>query len=240
MPDEVENEMSQLRISRSSITLRQQVVEVLRRAIIEEQFKPGERLIERELCIATGVSRTSVREALRHLETEGLVHTVPNRGPIVAELSIEEARQIYQIRAALESLVVRLFTEQASSAEVAALQRSLIRLRKAFAKSDRHQISQRTTELYEILFKGCGNPLVAKMIRSLQARVVALRWTSISHAGRAPASLAEMETIVAAIARRDAREAEEASLVHVQRASEAALAELRSRSQAANKANTEG
>ena len=86
---------SSLRIKRQTTTLRQQVLEALRNAILDFQFKPGDRLVERELCAMTGVSRTSVREALRHLESEGLVENVANRGPTVATLTVEDARQIY-------------------------------------------------------------------------------------------------------------------------------------------------
>ena len=81
-----------LRIKRRTTTLRQQVLEALRNAILDFQFKPGDRLVERELCEMTGVSRTSVREALRHLESEGLVENVPNKGPTVATLTVEDAR----------------------------------------------------------------------------------------------------------------------------------------------------
>ena len=63
------------------INLRDQVLEVLRKAILDLRFKPGDRLIERELCEMVGVSRTSIREALRHLESEGLVTNKPNVGP---------------------------------------------------------------------------------------------------------------------------------------------------------------
>ena len=65
-------------------------------------FEPGERLYEKELSEKLGVSRTSFREALRQLEAEGLVVTVPNQGPIVTKVSLKEAEDIYQIRELLE------------------------------------------------------------------------------------------------------------------------------------------
>jgi len=85
---------SGMRVVRNTVTLRQQVLEVLRNGILSFQFKPGDRLIERELCEMTGVSRTSVREALRHLESEGLVQNLPNKGPMVATVTAAEAREI--------------------------------------------------------------------------------------------------------------------------------------------------
>ncbi|GAC1594862.1 MAG: hypothetical protein NVS3B28_25840 [Candidatus Velthaea sp.] len=72
--------------------LRQQLTDVLRAAIADGQFKPGDRLIERDLCERTGVSRTSIREAFRALEAEGLIESIPNRGPVVARITRAPAR----------------------------------------------------------------------------------------------------------------------------------------------------
>ena len=70
---------------------REQVASRLRDAIVTGRFAPGRRLVERELCELTGVSRTSIREALRELESEGLITTVPHHGPVVSVVSIETA-----------------------------------------------------------------------------------------------------------------------------------------------------
>src|SRR3990170_1902174 len=98
-----------LRAVTTPTPLRKQVVERLREAIIEGHLKPGERLRERELCELLGVSRTSLREGLVELEAEGLINNVPNRGPVVAMVSIKAAEEIYQLRAVLEGLAARLF-----------------------------------------------------------------------------------------------------------------------------------
>src|SRR4051794_23051462 len=82
--------------------LRQQVVDILRNAITECVFEPGGRLIERELCEMLGVSRTTLREGLRQLEAEGLLHLAPNKGPMVPSLTLTEASAIYALRAELE------------------------------------------------------------------------------------------------------------------------------------------
>jgi DNA-binding transcriptional regulator YhcF (GntR family) len=93
--------------------LRQQVVDRLRAAVIAGDLAPGQRLTERELIDRVGVSRTVIREALRQLESEGLVETVPNKGPVVRALSRAEAVDLYRIRASLEALAARLFIERA-------------------------------------------------------------------------------------------------------------------------------
>ena len=81
---------------RSTFQHRQSMVaQKLREAIMSGTLKPGQRLVERELCEMTGVSRPSIREALRLLEADGLVTTVPHRGPVVSTISLDEARQLF-------------------------------------------------------------------------------------------------------------------------------------------------
>lgn len=212
-----------LRIDKRSTTLRQQVLEVLRRAIVDAHFKPGDRLVERELCELTGVSRTSVREALRHLESEGLVHNIPNKGPSVAKVSPEEALQIYEVREALEGLAGRLFAANATTKQIGQLRDALANLTAAFATGETRRIVAEATRFYDIMLEGCGNNLIRDMIRALQARVVFLRGTSMSRPGRAPGSLSEMTKIVDAISCRDAAAAASACAEHVRHARDAAL-----------------
>src|SRR5580700_12350536 len=109
-------------VPRSAAPLRRQVLDELRQSIIAGRLRPGARLVERELIAMMGVSRTVIREALRQLESEGLVAIVPNKGPIVRTLTVEEARDIYAIRAVLEGLAARLFTEQADQTQISRLE----------------------------------------------------------------------------------------------------------------------
>ena len=229
MAESTGQDLSSLRVQRVQVTLRQQVLELLRTAILDGRFKPGDRLIERELCELTGVSRTSVREALRHLESEGLVSNVPNKGPTVATVTEEDAREIYEVREVLEGLAGWLFAERGDEKQVAALEAALDRLAAAFRQNDMDLVVTETTHFYEVFLAGCGNSLISDMIRSLQARVIFLRKTSMSQPGRAPGSLAEMERIVVAIRRRNADDAEAACKDHVRRARAAALDMIRRR-----------
>ncbi|OUL96435.1 GntR family transcriptional regulator, partial [Paraburkholderia hospita] len=100
-------------------TLRHQVENMLRQAIMSGRFAPGARLIERELCESLGVSRTSVREALRKLEAEKLVRSVPHKGPIVAVISPQEASELYALRGLLEGFAAHEFARLASDAAIA-------------------------------------------------------------------------------------------------------------------------
>jgi len=97
-----------MKISSVAAPVRRQVVTSFRSAIVSGRFQPGDRLIEKELCDLTGASRTSVREALRQLETEGLVELISNKGPVVASTDMNQAPSVYQVRLALESLAMKL------------------------------------------------------------------------------------------------------------------------------------
>ena len=98
-----------------------QIVTKLREAIFSGDFTPGEKLNEPALCRMLGVSRTSLREALRSLNAEKLVTIIPNRGPMVTEIGWEEAQAIYQVRALLEGEALALFTQRAQEEDLEAL-----------------------------------------------------------------------------------------------------------------------
>src|SRR5262249_31440265 len=108
-------------LPRVAAPLREQVLERLRQAIVEQRLPPGHRLIERELVEQIGVSRTTVREVLRELAAEGLVKTIPQKGAVVAVPSAQEAAELYEVRAALEALAARRFVEHAGPELVAEL-----------------------------------------------------------------------------------------------------------------------
>src|SRR6516165_8469146 len=111
-------DVGDLRVDRDALTLRELTTGKLRDAILSLRFKPGEHLVERVLCEQTGVSRSCMREALQHLESEGLIERRGGRGLFVASVTTEEARQIYEVRAALEPEIGRLFAERASEGQI--------------------------------------------------------------------------------------------------------------------------
>lgn len=207
----------------SGPSLREQVAAKLRNAIAMGQFRPGDRLVERELCEMTGVSRTSVREALRELESDGLITTVPHRGPSVAVVTLEQARSIYEVRAVLEALAAKLFAENATDSDVEALVAATNVLKTAYAGGMLAEIFPAKTAFYEILLEGCRNDVVAHMLRSIHIRVSQLRMTSLSQPDRAKASIREIEALVDAIGARNAQEASRLCLEHVTNAATIAL-----------------
>jgi DNA-binding GntR family transcriptional regulator len=214
-----------LRVERAPAPIRSRVLDNLRQAILERKLAPGQRLIERELVELTGVSRTSIREALRELAAEGLVTTIPNKGTVVATVTAEEARQLYQVRSALEGLAGRLFVENATSAQRRALVNALRAVERAAPKGSPAMLAAKD-KFYDVLFEGGGNEALRSMAGALHARVNLLRSMSLSVPGRSAESLAELAEIVAAVQAGDADAAAKACSHHVEAAGMAGLGAL--------------
>lgn len=204
-------------------TLRHQVENVLRQAIMSGRFAPGARLIERELCETLGVSRTSVREALRKLEAEKLVRNVPHKGPVVAVMSREEAAELYALRGLLEGFAAHEFARLASSAAIARFGEAAKELRAQATAQDQAGVLKAKTALYDVLLDNCGNHLVKEILNSLYSRVNLLRATSLMHPDRLPSSLREIDKLYKALKARDADEAQALARLHVQNAEKAAM-----------------
>ena len=207
--------------------VREHAVTVIRQLITTAEFPPGARLIERELCEVVGASRSPVREALRQLEAEGLVKVLPNRGPVVAEVSLEEADEIYQVRAVLEGLAGRLFTKNRDQAELRALRTSLGELRKATELGAPGKALAAKEMFYGCLLTGAHNAIVLDTLQSLHGRIALLRAVSMASNGRLAEAYQEVAAIVAAIEAGDAHEAERLCTQHVLNARMTAMRQLR-------------
>lgn len=202
--------------------VREQVARNLRRAILEQRFKPGDRLVERELCELTSASRTSVREALRQLESEGLVKSSA-RGAAVASVDRTEARDLYEARCALEGLAGALCAERADREDLRGLREALAGLRAA--GKDSRLLLQAKDRFYAALLAGADNEVISSMLASIHARVGILRAESLARPGRPAEAVRELSLIVRAVAHRDPAAAEEACRNHVRSAARSLLGE---------------
>src|SRR3546814_18277157 len=104
--------------------LRNKIITSLRRAVETGVLEPGRRLVEKDLCAQLNVSRTSLREALRQLQAEGVLTNTANRGMAVVEITREDAANIYRIRGVLEALIVEQLIAHATEPEFDELRRS--------------------------------------------------------------------------------------------------------------------
>lgn len=215
-------------MGRVAAPLREQVIAALRQAIMEFQLKPGQRLVERELIEQLGVSRTTIREALRELASEGLVTVVPQRGAMVSAPSLEEAIDLYEVRAALESLVVQHFVERASDEEVEQLSATIDNLAAVTTSTDNiRETLAAKDRFYSVLITGAKSAALQQLLEGIQARVQVLRATSLSEAGRSSEVVTELRQVVDAIKLRDAELASQLTAAHVRKASVTALHSLR-------------
>ncbi|WP_028203708.1 GntR family transcriptional regulator [Paraburkholderia nodosa] len=211
-----------LRVERPTATLRELALEKMRTAILEAHFHPGERLVERSLCEILGVSRTVVREVLRHLETEGLVDSIPNQGPIVAVLDFETAAEIYEIRALLEGEAAMACAQHADERTVADLAAFIDRIQAAFEAQDHPAVRALTTAFYERMFVAGQKRVAWEIVQSLTARINRLRALTIASDDRGRQAVDEMHRILRAIQAGNAAAAREAAIAHVDRVAEIA------------------
>lgn len=215
-----------LSVARPVGTLRTQAVEKLRQAIVDGHFAPGLRLTERELCGLLGVSRTLVREALRQLEAEGWIENAPYRGPIVAAISADEARQLYEIRAALEGWAAKQCAEHATDEDLRELTGFVERLAAAEPRGDLNEMLAVIDAFHERFLQAAGNPMLTTYLQSLRSRLRRLRRVSLSQPGRARQSVEEKRALLAALKARDGEKARRAREIHVLAASRNVAAAL--------------
>jgi DNA-binding GntR family transcriptional regulator len=177
-----------------------------------------------------GVSRTSMREALRHLAAEGLIQTTPHKGNVVATVTVEDVQQIYQVRGVIEPLAARLFTERATVQEISALETAERSYEQAIQARDVEAVLRALTGFYDIILGGCGNDLAVGIIRSLHARMQYLRAATTRHHSNVDTrrSIGNFRRIVRAIRNRDPEAAAAACSTQVEHAAAVALRMLRS------------
>ena len=219
-----------IKVERSAKTLREFTLDKVRLAILNQYFKPGQRLVERTLCEELGVSRTVVREVLRHLETEGLVQSVPQQGPIVAVIDADTTRQIYELRSLLEGHAASGCAMKATERDIHNLKSALVNIEEAFGRQEYQLVMEATTSFYRTMFHVAGDTMAWEIVSSLNARINRLRLITISSADRATAASSEMHVLLAAIERKDTGQAAKAARDHVQTVQSIAMKHIASMS----------
>jgi DNA-binding GntR family transcriptional regulator len=210
------------------VLIRERAFDEVRDAIISGRIAPGTRLIERELCEALKISRASVREVLRRLEAERLISAEPRRGPVVMVLSLEEAGEIYEIRAMLESLVIRRFTELASDDEIATLESIFARVRQAAAETAIQAIVSLMRDFNAHAIAVARHGVAGDLLMQLDARISWLRVKAMAVPGRLDSSLDEMSIVLRHVRDRSPDRAAKAIRQSVMNARQAALLQLAS------------
>ena len=203
--------------------LREVVCETLRDAIRKGVLKPGERLMEIQLAEELGVSRTPVREAIRKLELEGYVIMMPRRGTYVANLSIRDVNEVFEIRTSLDSLASGLAAERITEEELERMQRLLVHIGEYIEANDMEKIVAADTEFHDILYQASRNTRLVGIIVNLRDQMTRFRSMSMAFPGRLQETLAEHRRIVDAIAQGDVKEAQLAAEDHMEKSEQTLL-----------------
>lgn len=203
--------------------LRNRIIAALRGAIETGVLMPGQRLIEKDLCEQLNVSRTSLREALREIQAEGVLEYNSSRGLSVAEISDADAHNIYRLRAVLEALVVEQFVERANDAQIKELVEESGRLQQAYRSGVLENILLAKRSFYDRICSGAQNQIAFDMINRLILRTSALRRRSLVRKERHRQSIKEIQILTSAIQRRDLKRAHEAAIEHVNNSARSAL-----------------
>ena len=162
--------MKALRPLRAPQTLAEQTADILRERIIAGHFRSGERLVEARIASQLQISRGPVREALKQLREEGLVREEPRRGAFVASPTIEDVRDVYDLRAALEARAARLVIRNGDPAAVGALDRAVVRIEDAARAGDLARMVSSDYEFHETLCRVSGNRrLLEAFVRNASA-----------------------------------------------------------------------
>jgi len=188
----------------------------IERRIVAGELSPGAKLNEADLAAAMGISRGPVREAFRALEQAGLVQTEKNRGVFVRLVSLEEANEIYEVRAALESQIGRLAAERAKPAQLERMRAIVKRMHAAGRKRDPDAYFPLNIEFHELLAEAAGNRSLAAHYRRVVNELNLYRREAIQrNVDVIPVSTREHEAVVEAITKGDAGRAARLLYDHV-------------------------
>jgi len=202
-------------------SLGQRVADELRRSILTNRRKPGDRLIEDRLSEELGVSRIPIREALRSLAAEGLVDVQPRRGASVAEVSPEVARDLVEVRATLEGLNARLAARHHDPAIVEELRQVLEQGNSAARSQNVDDLVRLNGEFHDKLGQAGRNSILGDIMRTLRERTSLV--FAANSARRAQQDWDEHSKILAAVIDGDEELASMLATRHVRRAAEAAF-----------------
>lgn len=199
-----------------NLTLRERVHEHLKQEILANRYRPGAELLEVPLSEELGVSRGPIREALRSLESEGLVTITPRRGAVVVSLTKRDFLEAYQVREALEALGVRLAVPRLTAAALAGLDERLDDMARCAANGDVDAFFDANAAFHEAFVEASENRKLIEVYRRLMAQMGPYRRPSARLRGKVERSIAEHRQILIAARRRDVEAAVALLMKHVE------------------------
>lgn len=200
-------------------SLRAKVFTQLQNDILNGKYQLGESIIETKLSEELGVSRTPIREAIRQLELEGLVQSIPNKGVLVKGISAQDIEDIYTIRMMIEGLAARWAAEKMTEEELAELKEAVELEEFYTSKNDTQHLLQFDSRFHDIIFRASKSKPLMHTLSTFHHYVQRARNASFSEPERARKVLEEHRAILQALMERDAEKAERLTTEHVRNAS---------------------
>jgi len=199
-------------------SLRERVFLQLEEDIINGKYSEGQKLTEGMLSNELKVSRTPVREAIRQLELEGLVETIPNKAIIVTGITRQDIEDIYEIRISIEGLAARRAARNASEEELEKL-KEITDLQEFYTlRKDMKHLVKTDGEFHETIFRASGSKTLKNILSTFHHNLKKARSDSFGKPARAKAVLEEHKAIFEALEARDSIRAEHYMLIHVKNA----------------------
>ena len=212
----MENELGILPVTKKK-SLREEVYDSLRRAILHGKVKPGQRLIEEKLAHEAGISRTPVREAFYKLEKDDLVARRGKGGFVVRQFTRADVEEILGIRIALESYAAYLATAHINADKMAAMEKKLDESRKAMKAKDFNKVIQHHTEFHDLLYKLSKSKKLFQMISNFNDYFYRYRVALIRTADSMDYALEDHRKMLDAMKKKDPRLVEKVVREHLER-----------------------
>ena len=198
------------------LPLRDVVFQTLRQAILRGKLEPGERLMELHLADMLGVSRTPVREAIRKLELEGLVITIPRRGAVVAQITRTDLEDVLEVRCALEELAVRKACQKMTPEQLTLLKQAASRFEKGIAAGDLMESAQADVDFHEVISDATGNRRLIQILNNIRSQVYRYRLENLKNKASHPDLIREHTSLIEALERHDEEDAARFIRVHIE------------------------
>ena len=196
-------------------SLSSRVFHTIREDILNGKYQANEELKEKSIGEEMGVSRTPVREALRQLELEGLVHIIPNKGAFVENVTLKDIKDIYEIRSLLEGLCARWAANNITKEQLEELEETVFLSDFHFSKENWDQMVELDNRFHEIVYEACGSKELTRVLRDYHHYLQRIRKITLEQKTRARASMDEHCKIAEALKARDAAEAERCASLHI-------------------------
>src|ERR1700737_1842452 len=195
-------------------SLGERVYRTVRDLILSQVFPPGSKLNVEQICRDLGVSRTPVWDAMRRLESEGLVNTVPRHGVFVLNYGADQIRDLFAVRGALEALAVRQAASQLDADGHAALEASIKEMEHAAAAGLMEQYSRAAIDFHDRVLAAARNQVLSRLLENVYAQILVLRLRSLYLPERIESSVAEHRELFEAVVAGDADRGERLARAH--------------------------